>query len=180
MRRNKRNTNAKKIVWDFLLDNPDRRFYLTQVAQKTKVSDSTVQQILEKKVKKNLIKKEKLGNLSFYFLNQNNLLVKEEKILRTLKIIKPLVDQLKDWSQKIILFGSAASGENTAKSDFDLFILSNEKDRIYEIFSRSKIKNKVSLVVKNFLEWLQIKEKDKFFFSQVNKGKILWERNEAI
>ncbi len=180
MARSRRNTKAQQIVWNFLLDNTGKKFYLTQIAHKTKVSDSTVQQILEKKVKKELAKKEKLGNLSLYFIEQTNLLVKQEKILRTIECLKPLLKQLNKWSQKIILYGSAAFGKNMVESDIDLLVLSNEKDKVYEIFSKSKLKNKVKLVVKNFLEWVEIKEKDQFFFNQLNKGKVLWEKNETV
>lgn len=176
----KRNTKAQQIVWNFLLDNPGKKFYLTQIAKKLNISDSTVQQILEKQVKEGLAKKEKLGNLSLYSIEQTNPIVKQKKILRTIESLKPLLEQLKEWSQKIILYGSAAVGEDVAKSDLDLFILSNQKDQVYKIFSQSKIKNKVKLIVKNFLEWIQAKKEDKFFFDQVNKGKILWERNETI
>jgi predicted nucleotidyltransferase len=154
----RRNSKATEIVWHFLLDNAGEQFYLTQIAQKTNIADSTVQQILEKKVNSGLVEKKKLGNLSLYLLVQENILVRQEKILRTLKLIQPLVDNLKEWSQKIILYGSTAGGQNTATSDIDLFILSNQKDKIWKIFSQSKIKNKVKLVVKNFLEWIQMKD----------------------
>ena len=177
---NKRNTRAQGTVWNFLLDNAGEKFYLTQISQKTKISDSTVHQILEKQVKKGLVKKEKLGNLSLYLINQSSPEVKLKKQLRTFLTLQPLIDQFKEWSEKIILFGSASLGEDTIKSDFDLFILSNEKDQIYKIFSQSKLKDKVKLVVKNFLEYMEMKEKDKFFFEEVNKGKILWEKNEAV
>jgi len=175
----KRNTKAKKIIWDFLLDHAGKKFYLTQIAVKTKISDSTAQQILEKKTKEGLLKKVKLGNLSFYVLAENPL-VKQEKILRTLELIEPLVNQLKEVCQKIILYGSQAAGEGTSKSDIDLLIISHQKDKVYKIFSRAKIKNKVNLLVKNFLEWTQLKQKDKFFSREVEKGKVLWESNESI
>jgi len=173
-----RNNQAQEIIWNFLLDHAGEKFYLTQIARQTNLSDSTVHQILESQVERNLIKKEKLGNLSFYSLDKSHPAIKLKKQLRTIFLIQPLINQLKEWSQKIILFGSAALGEDTSSSDIDLLIISKEKDKIYEIFSKAKIKNKVKLIVKNFLEWSKIKQKDKFFYEQINKGKVLWDSHE--
>lgn len=176
----KRNSKAQSIVWNFLLDRAGEKFYLTQIAKKTKISDSTVHQILEKKANRGLVKKEKLGNLSLYSLNQSSPSIRQEKVLRTTRLLESLIKQLKECSQKIILYGSAAGGQNRADSDIDVFVVSNEKGQVYKFFSQSKIKNRVRLVVKNYLEWLEMKEKDKFFFDEINKGKILWDKNEEI
>lgn len=179
-KKTKRNIRAQEIIWNFLFDHAGEKFYLTQISQKTKISDSTVHQILESQVTKGLVKKEKLGNLSLYFIDQSNPAIKLKKKLRVFLKVQHLVDQLKEWSQKIILYGSAALGEDTAESDIDLFVLSDEKDQVYKVFSQAKMgdKNKVKLVVKNFLEWTETKKKDKFFFNQINKGIVLWEKNE--
>ena len=176
----KRNTKAQEIVWNFLLDHAGEKFYLTQISQKTKVSDSTVHQILENQTKKRLIKKEKYGNLSLYFIDQSSPAIKLKKTLRTFLTLQPLINHLKEWSQKVILYGSAAFGENTIGSDIDLFVLSNEKEQVYKIIARSKMKNKIKFIVKNYLEWMEMQEKDKFFFNEINKGKVLWDRNETI
>lgn len=175
-----RNVSAEEIIWGFLLDHAGEKFYLTQISRETGISDSTASQILEKQVKKGLARKEKLGNLSIYSVDPSDPVIKLKKEEKTYSVIRPLINELKGWSQKIILYGSSASGENTIQSDVDLFVLSNEKDQIYKIFSRSKIKNRTRLLVKNFLEWVEMKEKDKFFVSQINKGKVLWDQNEKI
>jgi len=132
-------------------------------------------------VDKGFLKKEKLGNLKLHFVNQLKPAVKQAKIDRTLQKLNPLIKELKEWSKKIILFGSAAVGENTKGSDIDLFVLSNEKNQVYKLFSQSKLRgDRVKLVVKNILEWRELKEKDRFFHNQINKGKVLWDQNEAI
>ena len=176
----KRNSKAQSIVWNFLLDHAGEKFYLTQIAEKTKVSDSTVHQILEKQTGKGLVKKEKLGNLSLYFLNESSPSVRQEKVLRATRLLEPLIEQLKEFSQKIILYGSVAVGQDTVDSDIDVFVVSNEKGQVYKFFSQSRIKNRIKLVVKNYLEWLEMKEKDKFFFDEINKGKVLWDKNEPL
>jgi len=164
-------------IFGVLLDNAEKKLYLSQIARISGASGSTCHKILEKKVKENLIKKEKLGNLSLYFINSSNSLVRQQKVTRAVKLLKPLVEKLSNFSEKIILFGSAAEGTDTAESDIDLFILTNGKDSVCKIISRLKVRKRIHFVIKNYLEWLEIKDKNKLFFEELKKGRILWEEH---
>lgn len=163
-----------------MLDRAGDKFYLTQIAEKTGISDSTVHNFLEKKVEEGLINKEKVGNLSYYWADLNDPILRQKKITRTINILSPLIEQLKEWSRKIILYGSAAEGRETKGSDLDLFVLSNNKNEVYEVFSKSEIKDSVELVVKNYPEWVEMKENDPYFVKEINRGKILWQDQEDL
>lgn len=173
----KRDMKAEKKVIDFLLDHTGEKKYLSQIAESSKVNISTCYQILERKVAEDLVEKVKFGNLSIYFLDSSDPLVCQLKVSRAVELIKPLIEKLKDVSQKITLFGSAARGKDTAESDFDLFILTNDKGEVKKIVRKSKIGRKIQPVVKNFLEFSELKRKDKVFNEEINKGKILWEES---
>ena len=175
----KRNNGASRKVLNFMLDNAGNKLYLTQIAKKTGISDSTVHNALENKVEEGFVKKEKVGNLSYYWADLDNPLVQQKKILRTIKALTPLVDEMKEWCNKIILYGSAAQGKNNKDSDFDLFILSNSKDEVYKIFSNFEEKDKVELVVKNYPEWVEMKEDDPYFVNEIKRGTVLWEGQEV-
>lgn len=171
----KRNTGAKEKILNFLLDDPEGNFYLTQIAQGTAVADSTTQHVLENQISDDFLTKEKVGNLSYYRLNTDNPLVKQAKITRTLQEIAPLVECLWEFSQKIILFGSCAIGEDTRQSDIDLFVLTGEKDEVRGVISRFKSRRKIQAIIKNYLEFSETREKDNYFYEEINKGRVLWE-----
>lgn len=171
----KRDMKAEKKVIDFLLDHAGEKKYLSEIARSSRVNTPTCYQILERKVAEGLVEKVKFGNLSIYFLDSSDSLVSQLKVARAVELIKPLIEKLKDVSQRIILFGSAARGEDTAGSDFDLFILTNDKNEVKKILRKSKIGRKIQPVVKNFLEFSELKRKDEIFSDEINKGKVLWE-----
>lgn len=176
----KRDTQAKKKIIDFLLDNVGEQLYLTQITRGTGVSGSTVHQILEKARKDGLIQKEKLGNLSLYFLNPLDPVVKQMKVLRTTELLKPLIERCRDFSQKIILYGSGARGEDRKESDIDLFFLTGEPEEVRRIIAKQDFKRKIQAIIKNSAEWAELKEKDHFFYEEIKNGLNLWETNERI
>lgn len=172
----KRDMKAEKKIIDVLLDNiGGEKMYLSQIARAAGVSTSTCHQILEKRVANKEIERLKVGNLSIYFLDEDDPLVSQMKVARAIELLRPLLTKLEKVSQKIILFGSAAQGKNTAESDFDLFVLSNEKEQAQKIIRKSKIARKIQPVIKNFLEFMELKKKDKVFYEEINRGKVLWE-----
>ena len=172
----KRNRAAKEAVINYLLENPDKRFYLTQIAAATSVSDTTVQRILEIEVRRKFVVKEKTGNLSYYFVDLENPLVREAKISRTLGEIAELIDQIKEDSVKIILFGSCAKGEDTADSDIDLLVLANRKEFIEEAIRRQKAKRVIRVITKTYPEWVSLPKENAYLYGEINKGRVLWER----
>lgn len=176
----RRDTQAKTKIINFLLDRPGEKFYLSQIARKTGVSDSTVHQILEKTKNEGVVQKEKLGNLSLYSVHYADPVVKQMKILHTTELLKPLINRLQEFSQKIVLYGSSARGEDTQESDIDLFVLTNESEEARKIVANHTFGRKVQAVMKNFTEWVELKEKDKFFYEEIQKGITLWETNERI
>ncbi len=172
----KRDMRSEKKIMNVLLDNlGGEKMYLSQIAQTSGASVSTCHQILEKKVHDKEIEKVKIGNLSVYFLDQNDPLVSQVKVVRTIELLKPLLDKLQRVSQKIILFGSAAQGRDLTESDFDLFIQTNEKREVQWLIRESKIGRKIQPVIKSFLELMELKKKDPVFYEEINKGKVLWE-----
>jgi predicted nucleotidyltransferase len=175
----KRDMNAQKKISDFLLDKAGEKMYLSQIAKNSGASVSTCSQVLERLTGDNFALKDKYGNLSQFYLDLNNPLTRQRKVTRTVELLQPLINDLKEFSQKIILFGSAAEGTDRAESDIDLFILTNEKSRAQKIISGAKLDKKIQAVIKNMLEFVEMKEKDKFFYEEIKKGTVLWEeKNE--
>ena len=76
--------------------------------------------------------------MKFYQIAEDNTAVKQYKINLTLKLISLLINKLKTKSLEIILFGSTSRGEQTADSDIDLFVLTNDKKWIIKILNSAE------------------------------------------
>lgn len=90
--------------------------------------------------------------------------------------INPLVSDLKDISDKIILFGSSATGTNIEESDIDLFVLTNDPKQTLAKVRSFKLAEKIQIVAKKPIYYITLKKKDPIFYEEVSHGLILWEK----
>ncbi|MBU4346046.1 MAG: nucleotidyltransferase domain-containing protein [Candidatus Omnitrophica bacterium] len=125
--------------------------------------------------------------MCFYSIDESNPYLREFKVLSNLLLIEPLVEKLKRLSHKIILFGSWAEGADTEDSDIDLFIISSEKEKVLSVVNKfsysAKLYNrKIQPIISRPEELLKKGKEERVFLEQVEKGKVLWEReiNEDI
>jgi predicted nucleotidyltransferase len=89
--------------------------------------------------------------------------------------LNPVINDLKNISEKIILFGSCSTGDDTAESDIDLFILSHDPTKVKTYLNKKRTGRTIQAVVANAAELVKLKEHDKAFYQEINKGITLWE-----
>lgn len=111
----------------------------------------------------------------FYKASSDDITIKYLKILQNLLTIRPFIEKLKKKSQKIILYGSAAKGENLTESDIDLFIMSRLPDEVEKLMYKSKLREKIQCVVNTPTNYVKMKKNNPAFYSEVEKGILLWE-----
>lgn len=128
--------------------------------------------------RENLVLKQKIGKSFLYFVSANSLFIKQLKILKNISALSPLLKKLIPLSSKINLFGSAARGENDEESDFDLFILTNNKEAVVSVLSKSK--RKLQPIIKNQIEWVELEKKDPIFFNEVERGITLYDEKFSV
>ena len=163
----------------FLARNPDKQFYLREIAKILNKSVGGVHKILKSLKEMDFIKEYKSGKNLYYQINQSNPSIKNFKIFVTINELTPLVNKLKETSEKIILFGSCATGEDTNESDIDLLILTNEKEKVNKYVIQKRFERKIQAVVVNTAEFIKLKEQDKAFYQEIKKGVTLWDvKNE--
>lgn len=114
-----------------LFSNPERPYYLSELARQVKTSPGNVRRELARFIRDGLIREERKGNLVFYHLNRSHALYSEihSLILKTTGIEGALQDLVKK-DKKIILallYGSFARGEEHGESDIDLLIVTEGK-----------------------------------------------------
>ncbi len=168
-------SKIKRKIIRLLAYHPEREFYAQEVAEKTACSKASATTILKELADKKIVYKEKRGHMKFYQVNPESMDVKRFKIDLVLENINSLLSKLKNVSRKIILFGSASRGEQTADSDIDLLILTNDKDRVQKILSNTSQKLGVKPFIKTPSEWSQMEVTNPEFYREVNGGITLYE-----
>lgn len=168
------NTSANKIL-SFLTLHEGISFYDKEISEQTGLSRGITNRLLNQFLKSCLITRERRGRMWFYSLSKNPLF-KFYRIYENLVNLTDLVNSLKSISQRIILFGSTAQGTDTAESDIDLFIITDEKDKAFKEIREFKSEREIKPVIQTATEYAISRKKDKAFYEQVSKGITLFEK----
>lgn len=152
-------------------------YHTRELVRQLKIGLGSASRYLSILEKQELITKEEKGKLSIYRANMENPLLKELKVVFTLMEIDEMIKDIRKVSSQIILFGSCFEGEDSEKSDIDLFILSDKAKQVNKTIEQyqNKTKRKISPVIVNDTELRTLKQKDKPFYSRIRKGRILYE-----
>ena len=167
-------TSHQKIL-KFLSSFPNNTFFEKEIAQKAKLSRGATNSALRKLVKEDLVILKKKGRMCFYSINSQNAVIKQWKVLNNIIGISPIIEKLKGLSEKIILFGSAKEGINLNESDIDLFVIT---DSPKEVRKRIGKNNKIQLITKTLLEFIELKSTEPELDEEINRGIVLWEKTE--
>lgn len=167
-------TSHQKVL-SFLLNHPSCSYMEKEIVRAAKVSKSAVNEALKELAKDKLILQEKKGRMSFYSVDLDEPVIRRLKSTENVSLLKPLTEQLKKISQKIILFGSFAEGINVEESDIDLFVLSDQPDSIQRVIQKSPLAEKIQPVIKKPAEFIGLDKKKPLFYQEIERGIVLWE-----
>jgi predicted nucleotidyltransferase len=117
----------------------------------------------------------------FYSVDVSNPAIRELKRLTNILLIEPLLEELKAVASRVILYGSCAQGTDTSRSDMDLFIVSDNREKVMQAisdlcFPQGFESIEIRPVIKNPVELLQEGEDQPAFLSEADRGILLWER----
>ncbi len=168
-------TTPSQRILVFLANNIDREYSEKEIVEQAGVKKSSANSALRQLSSSGILEKRKIGRNSIYKADGKNNTIRGIKILQNITLISPLVERLKPNSQKVIIFGSRAQGTDTAESDIDIFVQSNNPAAVRKIVDSSELKNRIQLIVKQPKEMLAINDEKPLFFEEINKGKVLWE-----
>lgn len=169
------NTGLNLLYYLSLQKKPQ---YSKQIAKATETSIGSTSQNLRNLFKKNLIKSEIKGKEKYYYIDSDEPFIKYLKLSLNILSITNLTNNLNQFSTKIILFGSYATGLNTEESDIDLLILTLDKEKINQILNEYKSYLKISSIILSNMEYILLKDKDKPLYEEINKGIILWSKKD--
>jgi predicted nucleotidyltransferase len=166
-------------VLKLFLRNPSARLYGGEVAEKSGLSKAGANFALRDLHRAGLLTREPRGRLHFYALAEETPLVRQLKVLSTMTGLSPLIEKLKRRAVKVILYGSASTGDNTEESDIDLLILTREKKDIEKGMGKDLLKKKIQPVIHTPGEWALLERENPVFTEQVARGIVLWKSDEA-
>lgn len=170
-------TNYQKVL-KFLATSQEKEYTEKEIQEVTQVSKAGVNFALRDLAKDGLANIQKRGRMSFYSVSSDNPLISQIKVIINLINIEPLVHSLKNYSDKIILFGSNAKGTNTPESDIDLFVLTNNTKDILNIANKSQIAENIQLITKKPIEYVTMKKNDAVFYNEVSSGLLIYEKKK--
>ncbi len=99
----------------------------SQIAKDLNISIGSVFEILKRFKQMGLIEGTRVARAIIYKVNRGNQLIKSFRVFENILEVNSLINLLKQYCRKIILFGSYARGEDTTESDMDLFIEADEE-----------------------------------------------------
>ena len=164
-----------KILYIFH-EVPKQELHEREVMRKAETSKGSAGRILRKLSQIGVLEKNRRGRMVFYRLNMRNAVARQFKVLFNVYSLNKLVNEIKQYCKKIILFGSCSEGTDTEESDVDLFILTSEKNKINpKVNSYQKAERRIAPVIVNSNEFVTLKRKDKPLYDRILKGITLWE-----
>ncbi len=167
-------TNYQKIL-KHLAYHPSGEYTEKEIQEATSVSRAGVNFALRALAKEGLVKLQKKGRMSLYSVSLDNPIIRRIKVIINLVRIEPLVSSLKDLAERIVLFGSSATGTNIEESDIDLFVLTNNPKEVLKKVSAHPLAEKIQLVAKKPIDFVSLKKKDPVFYDEVSRGLLIWE-----
>ena len=128
---------AELKIFQAYLELKQDKLYFNQLKEYTKLSNSSLQNVLDKLLKNNILKLLKTKSLTFYKIkNKKYMALKFSELAQNnfenlnLGVKNPLRNFLKNSSNEIftiVLFGSASRKEEQKGSDIDILVVTNQK-----------------------------------------------------
>ncbi len=125
-----------------------------------------------------VLAREKKGQLYLYRVIAKSPHVREFKKFENVLELNGLVLRIQKVPNKIVLYGSCATGEDTSESDIDLFIIRREKSRVLNEIRKeaSVMKREIKAVIVSSEEYLLTRTKKEELLGELDRGIVLWEK----
>lgn len=172
----------RRRVLGLLLLHPDKQYHVREIARLTGTVAGTLHKELTKLAEAGLLIKEVSGNQVKYRANRNCPIFEElASILRkTSGLVDVLADSLESLADEIevaFVFGSVASGKETAGSDVDVLVIGDASfsQVVKALYGAQQILNReINPKVYSMVEWEQMrKKKDAFIKEVMMKPKLI-------
>lgn len=158
-----------------LMFNQDKEYHLREISRIIKTSPIYTSKELENLTKFNLVKKEKIANLSIYSINKENIIINELRniFIKTEYFHEFLKNNIK--AKYAFIYGSFAEGTEKDNSDIDLFVISEIKeDELIKTINETekKTKREINYILWNEKTFLE-RAKEHHMLKTIKKSRII-------
>jgi len=177
-------STVNQRVLSFLAKFCDQEFYERQIAQKIGIAYGSANRALNQLYSTGAIRRRQEGKMYFYSVDSSEAAIVEFKKLVNIMLIEPLTRDLKTLAHRIILYGSCAQGTDTSQSDLDLFIVSDDREKVLRViesfdFLQGFQNINVQPVIKTPLELLEAEDSEQALLEEVERGIVLWDKRAS-
>jgi predicted nucleotidyltransferase len=165
-------------VLEYLARDPSGTHHVREVAEEARVSVGAASITLRALHGQGLVNADERGGSKFYSIDLSNPAAREFKILFNILALKDLVEALKEFAERVVLFGSCAEGTDEKDSDIDLYVLSQNRTMVKDVVRRfqKKLVRSLSPIIVDAEGQMRLRKGDKPLFDEISRGKVLWER----
>ena len=148
----------------------DGEYSVRGLSDRAGIGVATSKSYLDYLLLKGVVKRKIVGRSHLYSFDTSSFLARSLKTLVSLYelneagIVKELVTKYPINS--VILYGSAARGEDDSKSDIDILIISRREIKV-SLKSERKLNREPSFIVYTLPEWKKKAREDKVFYDRV-------------
>ena len=145
----------------------DGELFERQIASGAGISVASANRMLKMFAKLGLLKQTRKGKMLFYRRNDDNPVLRQFKVFTTVNNLMPALEKNARFSKRIVLFGSCASGRNGEGSDIDLFVLSEDREKLR---AGLREEERIKAIILNGQEYAELRKKDKPLYERINSG----------
>lgn len=158
------------------LDNPGKRFYVREVARKCGCSPATASNKLRELEEQGIVGKKRERHATYYKSTETPIF----KAIKTAVTIERLtragfiktVEENTEGLSSLLIYGSAAKGEDGENSDYDFLLVCSKCDLQKIRFQASKLGRQASIQAFTPAKWLQQSRKNRAFYLEVISSSI--------
>lgn len=172
------NEDAKTKLLKTMLKRPRKEFSVRELAREADISPASASMILREFRKKGMFSMRTIGKNHLYLTDLQNPLVRQWKILSNIqeimdsKLIGIIKENYSDL-MGIILFGSMAKGTNDHKSDYDILVITANKQKKEADISKIKSDYQINIHKFSFEQWKTAFKTNKAFYSDIIEDGIV-------
>ncbi len=162
-------------ILSYLSLHSDIPAYDKEISEKTGVSRGATNQILHDFLDNDLVTRERRGRMWFYQVRPHAL-VRAFRVFENLIQLSGLVRELEHSAKRVILYGSAAEGTDTASSDIDLFVLTDDPEAASKAIRGFASDRPINPVIQTLDEYAAARHTDATYVAEVKRGLTLLEK----
>lgn len=168
-------------VFRFFSQHPSDEYHLKELVRNVNLSVRPTHEITRKMEQEGILHSRRLGNLKIFYLNTDNPVVRQLRVVEIIAALSPLLEQIRPLCNRIILFGSCAEGMFHPDSDVDLFAITDNKEKLIAMTSEITLGEHelpINIIAESYQGMVHMKKNNDVLWSRIERGIQLYEAHD--